>query len=131
MSFPTPGLRDRVKNIRAVLALRMRDAKHDKDALIAHFKARVEAKGTEKDVRYRAWLAEAYVAAGKTDEARPILADLHARDLMPDAYAYYTFATLSSGTERYEYYKACRTRTENKNLCDLPTEVKKSAQARR
>lgn len=86
VAFPTAELRQRAQNTRAILSLRIGDKKLDKDALVAHFKARTEAKETQKDVRNRAWLAEAYIAAGKPDEARPILVDLHTRDLMPDAY---------------------------------------------
>jgi hypothetical protein len=131
-SFPTTALKQRAKNLQMILALRIGDKKVDKDALAAHFKARTEAKDGAKDVRNRAWLAEAYIAAGKPDEARPILVDLHTRDLMPDAYGYHALAKLSSGTERYEYYKACRTRAENKDICELPAEVKTgSVQARR
>jgi predicted Zn-dependent protease len=131
ISFSTPALKQRAKNVHMILALRIRDGKLNKESLVTHFKARTADKATSKDVRYHAWLAEALVAAGRPDEARPILVDLHTRDLMPDAYAYHNLARLSSGTERYEYYKACRTRTENKNLCELPAEVKSSVQARR
>jgi hypothetical protein len=132
VAFPTAALRQRAQNIRAIVSLRIGDKKLDKDALVAHFKARTEAKETQKDVRNRAWLAEAYIAAGKPDEARPILVDLHTRDLMPDAYAYHALAKLSSGAERYEYYKACRTRAQNKDLCELPARVEKtSVQAQR
>ena len=127
-SFPTPALRERAKNVRAILALRMRDRKQKPGALVAHFKAATETKATQKDVRYRAWLAEALVEAGNAEEARPILMDLHTRDLMPDAYGYVALAKLSSGTERYDYYNACRTRAANKNICELPA---KSVQARR
>ena len=127
-SFPTPALRERAKNVRAILALRAHDRKAKPTALVKHFKAATEAKATQSDVRYRAWLAEALVAAGNGDEARPILADLHARDLMPDAYAFAALAKLSSGTERYEYYNECLTRAANKNVCELPA---KTVQARR
>ena len=127
MQLPTPALRERAKNIRAVIALRIGDPKLEPVALVAHFKARSDGK----DVRYRAWHAEALVAANKPDEARTILADLAARDLIPDAYGYFALAKLSTGIERYEYYKACRTRAAVKEMCELPVEVKKGAQARR
>ena len=132
IKFPTAALRERRMNILAILSLRSGDSKLDKDTLVSHFKARTEAKETQKDVRNRAWLAEAYILAGKPDEAMPILVDLHKRDLMPDAYAYHALAKLSSGTERYEHYKACRTRAANKDICELPAKVEKtSVQARR
>jgi hypothetical protein len=130
--FPTAALREREMNILAIVSLRSGDPKLDGDTLVSHFKARTEAKETRKDVRNRAWLAEAYIAAGKPDEARLIFVDLHKRDLMPDAYAYHALAKISSGTERYEYYKACRTRAQNKGICELPAQVKQtSAQAQR
>jgi hypothetical protein len=119
--YPTPALKRRAKNLQMILALRMGNSKLGKDAVVAHFKARTEDKATAKDVRNQAWLAEAYLAAGKPDEARPILVDLHTRDLMPDAHGYHALAVLSTGTERYDYYKACRTRAANKNICELPT----------
>lgn len=132
VKFPTAALREREMNILAILSLRSGTPKLNKDTLVSHFKARTEAKETHKDVRNRAWLAEAYIAAGKPDEARPILVDLHTRDLMPDAYAYHALAKLSSGTERYEYYKACRTRAKDKDICELPAAVQQaSAQAQR
>ena len=131
MQLPTPMLRERAANIRAVIALRIGDPKLDADALVAHFKLRTEAKKTASDVRHRAWFAEALVAANRPDEGRPILADLAARDLMPDAYGYFALAKLSTGAERYDFYKACRTRAAIKEMCELPVEVRKVAQARR
>jgi thioredoxin-like negative regulator of GroEL len=132
ITFPTAALREREMNIIAILLLRSGNPPLDADTLVSHFKARTEAKKTQKDVRNRAWLAEAYILAGKPDEARTILVDLHKRDLMPDAYAYHALAKLSSGTERDEYYKACRTRAENKDLCELPAKVEQtSVQAQR
>jgi hypothetical protein len=109
----------RVANIKMVIALRFGDGKITGDKLVAHFKARSEAKDG-KDVRLRAYLAEAYIKAGKPDDARAILVELQQKDLMPDAYAYLALATLSSGSERYEYWKACRTRAAAKEICELP-----------
>lgn len=120
-TYPTSALQARAENVRAILALRMKDPKRKPDKLVAHFKTAAEAK--KKDVRYRAWLAEALIAAGDADEGRTILADLHSRDLMPDAYGYLALAKLSSGTERYDYYNACRTRATNKNICELPAKT--------
>lgn len=132
MWFPA-SLQPRVKDLRAVLALRTSTNAKDLEAAATHFKARTEAKGGENNVRFRAMLAEAYLATGHKDDARAILVDLNARDLMPDAYAYLALAKLSTGTERLAAWKACRTRTTNKEMCDLPAEIKSppKAQARR
>jgi len=126
-----PGeLTYRADNLKVVVALRSGDKKVDTDAAIERFKAATEAESTKNDVHYRAWLAEAYIRAGKPDDARPILLDLHTRDVMPDAYGYRALAELSSETERAEYTEACLKRAPNKTICALPG-AKKSAQARR
>jgi len=121
--FKDTRLRERTLDVRAIVALRLRSSKDDVAWVTDHFKARTESKAGEKDIRFRALLAEAYFATGKTDEARTILADLHKRDLMPDEYAYVTLAKLSSGTERYELWKACRTKAKNKDVCELPADT--------
>lgn len=128
MRFPTAALQERADDVRLVIKLR---AGTDRDAVAKQLKARSEAKA--KDVRFRAWYAEALVATGQKDEARTILDELRTKDLMPDAYAYLALATLSTGNERYELWKACRTRAKNKDICELPAEVKTSpaAQAKR
>jgi hypothetical protein len=88
---------------------------------IEHFKGRSEAQA--KNVRYRAWLAEAYVAAGEVAAGREILLDLTGRDLMPDAYAYLALAKASRGAERLAAWKTCRTKAVDKDICELPMEV--------
>jgi thioredoxin-like negative regulator of GroEL len=115
--YPTAALQQRAEDVRAVLALRMNDSKA-LEAAAQRFAARSEK--TPKDVRFRAWLAEAMLATGKRDEARAILVELKERDLMPDAYAYLALAKLSSGTERFELWKQCRNRAKNKSICELP-----------
>lgn len=122
-SFSNARLRERTADVRAVVALRMKTSKDDVTWVADHFKARSEAKANAKDVRFRALLAEAYFATGKLDEARAILADLQHRDLMPDEYAIVTLAKLSTGAERYELWKVCRTKAKNKDVCELPKET--------
>jgi hypothetical protein len=126
--FSNSRLRERTADVRAVVALRMKTSKDDVTWVVDHFKARTESKNGAKDMRFRALLAEAYFATGKADEARTILADLHKRDLMPDEYAIVTLAKLSTGTERYELWKACRIKAKNKEMCELPAgAVKRTA----
>jgi len=121
--FANARLRERTVDVRAVVALRLRTSKDDLTWVVNHFKARTESKAGAKDIRFRAMLAEALFATGKTDEARTILTDLNKRDLMPDEYAYVTLAKLSSGTERYELWKTCRTKAKDKDVCELPKET--------
>jgi hypothetical protein len=122
-TFSSARLRERTADVRAVVALRMKTSKDDVTWVVDHFKARSESKAGAKDVRFRALLAEAYFAAGKPDEARTILTDLHKRDLMPDEFAIVTLAKLSTGAERYDLWKACRTKAKNKDVCELPAET--------
>ncbi len=122
-SFSNARLRERTADVRAVVALRLRTSKDDVTWVVDHFKGRSESKAGAKDVRYQALLAEAYFAAGKPDEARTILSDLHKRDLMPDEYAIVTLAKLSKGAERYDLWKACRTKAKDKDVCELPAET--------
>ncbi|HEY5924122.1 MAG TPA: hypothetical protein VIV11_20720 [Kofleriaceae bacterium] len=128
--MPTAALERRAADIRAVLKLRMSKSPKQLEAAAKHFKARSESKQGEKDVRMRAWLAEALVALGKQDDARPILVELHERDLVPDGYAYLALAKLSTGAQRYEFWKACRTRAKNKDICELPAQVSTKSAAR-
>jgi len=127
--FKDARLRERTADVRAIVALRMRTSKDDLGWVADHFKARTQSKAGESDVRFKALLAEAYFANGKRDEARTILAELHERDLMPDEYAYATLAKLSSGTERYGLWKACRTKAKNKDVCELPADTVGSKRA--
>ena len=126
--MPTTQLQQRAQDIRAVLKLRMSTKPKDLEAAASHFKSRSEAK--EGDVRMRAWFAEALIALGKQDDARPILVELHERDLVPDGYAYAALAKVSTGAQRYEFWKACRTRAKNKEICELPTQVSTKSAAR-
>lgn len=128
IGFPAV-LQPRVKDLKAIIALRTtRDTKALESAR-DRFKLRMESKEKANDLRYKAWFAEAQLALGAKDEARTLLVELKEKDLMPDAWAYLALAKLSTGTERYELYKACRTRAKNKEICELPAEVKPSAKA--
>lgn len=115
-------LRTRIADLKAIIAIRVHDPKQDLSNSVAHIEARDDAAG-HKDIKLYAWRAEAYVAVGRRDEAKAILDDLHARDLMPDAYGYLALAKLTSGTTRLEMWKACRTRAKDKDMCELPKEV--------
>lgn len=128
MRFPTTALQERVKDLKALIALRTNEVKELAQAR-ERFKLRSESKEKGSDLRFKAWLAETHLALGAKDEARTILVELAEKDLMPDAYADLALAKLSSGAERYELYKRCRTRAKNKAMCELPAEVKTSAKA--
>lgn len=129
MRFPTAALQERVKDLKAIIALRTTKETKDLESARERFKARMASKEKSSDLRFKAWFAEAQLALGAKDEARVVLVELEEKDLMPDAYAYLALAKLSSGTERYELYKACRTRAKNKEMCELPAELKTSAKA--
>jgi len=122
-------LQARMADIRAIIAIRMHDGKADLSKWVAQIETRDDA-AKQKDIKFRAWRAEAYVAVGKRDEAKLILDDLHARDLVPDAYGYLALAKVTSGPTRLEMWKACRTRAKDKSMCELPSEVA-SARARK
>lgn len=119
MKFPA-ALGDRVADLKAIISLRTTQEAKPLEAARDRFKLRMESK--PKDLRFKSWFAEAQLALGAKDEARAILVALKEQDLMPDAYAFHALAKLSSGTERYELYKACRTRAKNKAMCELPAE---------
>lgn len=119
MAFPK-ALRDRASDIRSVITLRTSRDPGALEGARSHFAMRADAN--PKDLRSKAWLAEAQLALGAKDEARAILVELRERDLMPDAYAIHALAKLSTGAERYELYKACRARAKNKAMCELPAE---------
>lgn len=120
------ALRTRIKDLKAMIEIRVHDERTDLTKSIAHIEARDDEAG-HKDIKLYAWRAEALLAAGKRDEAKAILDDLHARDLMPDAYGYLALAKLTTGATRLEMWKACRTRAKDKDLCELPKEVKAAA----
>jgi hypothetical protein len=116
-------LKLRAQDVVAVANLRVPKRKADVAKALKHFEARSASDAGKKDVRFRAWLAEAYVAAGRKDDARAILVELDRRDLMPDEYAYLALAKVSSSGERFAAWQACRTRAQNKTVCELPHEV--------
>jgi hypothetical protein len=118
--MPTPALQQRAEDVRAVVKLRLAKNAKELEASAKYFRARTESKTGAKDIRFRAWLGEALVELGKADEARPLLVELHERDLVPDAHAYLALAKLSKGVDRYNFWKACRTRATNKDICELP-----------
>ena len=118
--MPTAALQQRADDVRAVLLLRISTKPKDLETAAQRFKTRSEAK--PDDVRFRAWLAEAQLALGNKEDAPKLLAELHEKDLIPDAYGYLALAKLSTGAERYNFWKACRTRSKDKNLCELPAE---------
>lgn len=105
----------RTQDVLVLIKLRMLA---DLERAVIHFQARVEQN--PKSVRHRAWLAEAYVAAGKSELARPILDDLVERDVMPDAWAYLALGKITTGQERLAAWKACRARMKRKYLCEMP-----------
>lgn len=122
MQFPTAALQERVKDLKAIIALRTTTEVKAIEGARDRFKLRMESKDKAKDLRFKAWFAEAQLALGAKDEARALLTELKEKDLMPDAYAYVALAKLSTGELRYELYKACRTRATNKAMCELPAE---------
>jgi hypothetical protein len=121
-AFRDQRLAARATDARALLALRTRTPKDDVSWTVEHFKTRSEAKDSAKDVRFRAWLAEAYAATGKIEPALEILTDLKKRDLMPDGFAFVTLAKLSSGADRDAAIDACIKRAKVKSICTLPAD---------
>ena len=115
-------LRTRIADLKAIIEIRVHDERTDLAKSVAHIESRDDA-AAHKDIKLYAWRAEAYLAIGKRDEAKAILDDLHARDLMPDAHGYLALAKLTTGTTRLEMWKACRTRATVKDMCELPTAV--------
>jgi hypothetical protein len=109
----------RDKDYRALLAIRDPRSKQRPTWTVKHFKARAATKAGQKDVRLRAWLAEAYAATGYPELAREILLELRERDLMPDAFAYVTLAAVTTGEARAAALTACKTRTKHEAICQL------------
>ena len=108
----------RVRDAEMVLALRTAPRRVAKHA-VEYFAAR--SKSQPKNLRYQAWLAEAYATLNKREQALAILSDLHKRDLMPDGFAYVTLAKLSDGVHVDEWLDVCRTRAKVKSICVIPT----------
>lgn len=130
-TFEDQRLRDRARDYNAVIALRVRTPKDDVGWLVRHFEQRLADKANKKNLRLRAWLAEAHAAAGQDDLAREILLELKRKDLMPDAFAYLTLAQLSTGTEREQALAACVTKAKAKSICKLPARKGQDVAAKR
>jgi predicted Zn-dependent protease len=82
----------------------------------------------------QARLAEVYLARNqKITEARAMLEDLFARDLVPDAHGYVTLAQLrdreGDAGGRDDALTRCRTATKNKRQCALPKKKATAAKA--
>lgn len=116
----------RVADAEVLVALRTSPKRAGKNA-IAYYTAR--SKAQPKNLRYQAWLAEAYATQNKREEALAILTDLHKRDLMPDGFGYLTLAKLSDGAEVDQWLEVCRKRAKTKSICAIqmaaPKAVKK------
>jgi len=121
-AFVDPRHQQRAEDYSALIVLRV-DAPRRKVAWLAgHFEQRVKAN--KKDLRARAWLAEAYAIGGKPEAAREILLDLRTRDLMPDAHAYLTLARISNGSDRETALAECQKRAKVKAMCTVPAAPK-------
>ncbi len=83
------------------------------------------SKQNPKNLKFRAWLAEAYSVVNKREEALAILTDLHTRDVMPDGFAYVTLAKLSNGPDVDAWLDTCRKRAKTKSICVIPTAARK------
>jgi hypothetical protein len=125
-----PQLQFRLTDASALIALRARPSEpmsqSTREWTLEHFEERAKLK----DVKFKAWLAEALEANGKTERALQILQDLKKRDLMPDAFAYLTLARLSAkAEERDAALASCKTRAKNKAICTLAPAGAKAAAA--
>jgi predicted Zn-dependent protease len=112
-------LEERLLDANGLLALRTRTTEKPAsiDWVVSHFEERAKES---KDVKFKAWLAEAYEAVGKSERALQLLTDLKKRDLMPDAFAYVTLARLSSKPEdRDTALAACKVRAKTKSICTV------------
>lgn len=86
-----------------------------------YFRWRLESDASP---RFTAWRAEALVLLGSTDAARELLRGLESRDLMPEAHAYATLATLTTGAEQRRAAQTCRVRALVKTICPpAPTTI--------
>jgi thioredoxin-like negative regulator of GroEL len=110
-------IRGRVLDLSALLMLRAREQNDRTGWIVQHFTDRGAA--FPRDVRYRAWLAEALLAEGKQTAALALIADLQRKDLMPDAHAYVVLAKLSIGKQRQDALATCRKRARAKTVCRL------------
>jgi hypothetical protein len=101
-----------------------RSARH----AIDHFATR--SKQVPQSIRHRAWLAEAYAAGRKREDALRILAELRERDLMPDGFAWVTLAKLSNGADVDTYLETCKKRAKTKSICVIQTAETKPAKVK-
>ncbi len=118
----------RVHDARMVVALRTVPRRVARSA-VEYFTAR--SKAQPKNLRYKAWLAEAYAVLNKREQALAILTDLHNRDLMPDGFAYVTLAKLSNNAEVEGWLDICRKRAKTKSICEIPTAARKPVKTTR
>jgi len=108
----------RLDDLRAVVVMRAPLDKTHRGWASAYFQNRVKAN--PKDVRYRAWYAEALLLEGRQTESLAIMADLKNKDLMPDAFAYVVLAKLSIGAQRESALAACTRTAQTKSICVVP-----------
>jgi hypothetical protein len=110
-------LRMRALDLQALVKMRAPKKHENRAWVVTHMRDR--AKANPKDVRYRAWLAEALLAEGRLTEALAQIKPLQDQDLMPDAFAYLVLAKLSIDKPREAALAACRTRAKVKTICSL------------
>lgn len=118
----------RVNDAEVLLALRTAPRRAAKTA--ADYFAK-RSKAQPKNLRYQAWLAEAYATLNKREQALAILTDLVERDLMPDGFAYVTLAKLSDGVKVDEWLDVCKKRAKAKSICVIPTTARAPAKKTR
>jgi hypothetical protein len=118
----------RASDAEMVIAMRTAPRRVARSA-VAYWSART--KQNPKNLRFRAWLAEAYSTIGKREEALAILTDLHKRDVMPDGFAYVTLAKLSDGPDVDDWLDTCRKRAKTKSICVIPTAARRPARTAR
>lgn len=120
----TRSIRIRMRDAEALLQLRWHRAERWQD-LAAYRRGANEAAlwffqrvwDDPDSPQLLAWLAEANEATGDTGRARDILRDLERRDLMPDAFAYATLASVSGGEEWAAARARCKLRAEVASIC--------------
>ena len=114
-----PELEKRANDLYAVVLLRLDlDSAREPPAwVLQHFIDRERAN--KQDPRFKAWLAEAHLAAGNSAQALALIVKLAETDLMPDHFAYVTLAKLSIGPSRTSALATCRTRAKVKSLCKV------------
>jgi hypothetical protein len=121
-------LEARASDAEMVIAMRTAPRRVARSA-VAYWSAR--SKQNPKNLKFRAWLAEAYSTVNKREQALAILTDLHKRDVMPDGFAYVTLAKLSDGPEVDAWLDTCRKRAKTKSICTIPTAARRPARTTR